>query len=294
MDSITSMKLVHQLREDIKIEVSIKDIFSYRTIRALSNHIRILSMQDEDNVQSSWDFDVYAEYNAAVTQEIFFLFPPGDGGAEAYIENFIPHLVKYHIVAFNNYYLYVQNKKKGQYETTFELLADIYIQYIKKLQPHGPYYFFGWCFGGMLAMEISRKLATFGDEIKFLGIIDAFFLEGTDFFGKEVVGLNYVPRRVSLDIMPKIENIVLFKAMKSVTFTGDAKVDEPGAIFAKHMLLAEDNYLTNILDKEEFSVIPFDGDHFTWIKDKAIVDNIVFHLDVSLSRACFNNPSRPF
>ncbi|CAF4379809.1 unnamed protein product, partial [Rotaria sp. Silwood2] len=60
------------------------------------------------------------------SDNILFILPPGDGGAESYFTNIIPHLSSYKLVVFNNYYknLKEKNMEKG---LSFEELARVYI-----------------------------------------------------------------------------------------------------------------------------------------------------------------------
>ena len=52
-------------------------------------------------------------------------------------------------------------------------MAASYVGLIRELQPHGPYRLAGHSFGGLLAFEMARLLAEQGEEIGWLGIIDA-------------------------------------------------------------------------------------------------------------------------
>jgi thioesterase domain-containing protein/aryl carrier-like protein len=58
-----------------------------------------------------------------------------------------------------------------------EAMAADYINHIRQLQPRGPYLLAGFCFGGLVAFEMSRQLAAEGDIVEFLGLLDSFFHE---------------------------------------------------------------------------------------------------------------------
>ncbi len=53
-----------------------------------------------------------------------------------------------------------------------EIMAAHYIEWIKGLQPQGPYHLVGYCFGGNVAYEMARQLRAKGEEVAFLGILD--------------------------------------------------------------------------------------------------------------------------
>ncbi len=49
--------------------------------------------------------------------------------------------------------------------TDFSEMARRYVCQLRTIQPRGPYYLGGFCFGGALAMEMARQLADAGEEI---------------------------------------------------------------------------------------------------------------------------------
>ncbi|OXA38106.1 N-(5-amino-5-carboxypentanoyl)-L-cysteinyl-D-valine synthase [Folsomia candida] len=68
-----------------------------------------------------------------------FVLPPGEGGAESYFGNIAQNLGGFNLIIFNNFYL-AMNKPDT---CSFEQLAKMYLKYIRELQPHGPYHFWG-------------------------------------------------------------------------------------------------------------------------------------------------------
>jgi len=54
-----------------------------------------------------------------------------------------------------------------------ESLAQDYIGIIRSRQARGPYRLLGYSFAGVVAYEVARQLRAAGDEVSFLGLIDA-------------------------------------------------------------------------------------------------------------------------
>ncbi len=52
---------------------------------------------------------------------------------------------------------------------SIEEMAALYILEIRKVQPKGPYYIAGYCFGAIAAFEMAKQLFREGDKIAFLG-----------------------------------------------------------------------------------------------------------------------------
>lgn len=50
-------------------------------------------------------------------------------------------------------------------------LAAHYVASIRRVQPHGPYFIAGLCFGGILALEMARLLQAKGEEVALLTLI---------------------------------------------------------------------------------------------------------------------------
>lgn len=57
---------------------------------------------------------------------------------------------------------------------TVEEAATFYVGEIRKIQPHGPYYLGGYCFGGVVAFEMARKLEESGEPTETLFIVDGY------------------------------------------------------------------------------------------------------------------------
>jgi thioesterase domain-containing protein len=61
----------------------------------------------------------------------------------------------------------------------FEGLASQYIQAMKKIQPHGPYYLGGMCEGARIAFDMARLLEYQGEQVRVLAILDTWVLENS-------------------------------------------------------------------------------------------------------------------
>lgn len=56
---------------------------------------------------------------------------------------------------------------------TVPKMAERYLAALREEQPHGPYLLAGWSFGGTVAYEMAARLEAAGEEVAFLGLIDA-------------------------------------------------------------------------------------------------------------------------
>ncbi|GGJ02573.1 dimodular nonribosomal peptide synthase [Saccharopolyspora subtropica] len=53
-------------------------------------------------------------------------------------------------------------------------MAAEYLEHIRRVQPHGPYHFLGWSFGGVVAHEMSTQLQAQGEEVRLLCMLDSY------------------------------------------------------------------------------------------------------------------------
>lgn len=99
---------------------------------------------------------------------IFFMHGVGAGNLWTYA-NLTPHLGDDQPV-----YALESRAMRGLEEfSRIEEMAAHYIEEIRTVQPRGPYYLGGYCFGGNVAYEIARRLHTQGETVALLALLDS-------------------------------------------------------------------------------------------------------------------------
>ncbi|MDU4094397.1 MAG: beta-ketoacyl synthase N-terminal-like domain-containing protein, partial [Pantoea sp.] len=78
-----------------------------------------------------------------------------------------------------------------------EAIADYYLQIIKTVQPVGPYDIGGYCLGGIIAYEISRKLQLNNEQVNSLVLIDSPDNQG---FNKAAKSANIPLKNAALQV----------------------------------------------------------------------------------------------
>ncbi|PCK33193.1 hypothetical protein CEX98_03070, partial [Pseudoalteromonas piscicida] len=135
-----------------------------------------LAASEQAGLKTLSDIEVGALVNDSDAAIEWFLFPPGGGGAESYLQSIAPKLSS-PCYCFNNIYA-AQDKPKGSlaYEYyQFQTLALQYVIHLKKLKPSGPYRLFGWSFGATLALEVAKLLQQSGDTVEQIVFVDPCF-----------------------------------------------------------------------------------------------------------------------
>jgi thioesterase domain-containing protein len=57
---------------------------------------------------------------------------------------------------------------------TIEAMAQFHLEAVKELQPHGPYVFVGHSLGGLVALEMARRVKAEGEEVALLAMLDSY------------------------------------------------------------------------------------------------------------------------
>ena len=249
------------------------------------NMLRSLNSNDSFVKEISY-FDPYIEFKCSQSDaKYLFVLPPGEGGAESYINNIASYLQHLNLVLFNNLYLCQENTLK-----TFEELAGFYIHYIKQVQLTGPYSFLGWSFGGVLSLEIAMQLQQMGEEIENIFFVDSYFNvvksykdinrpNRTDIIDE--INYIYKPSRNKLiKLAESVRNIVLFKATKK---TEIVSTDDEQLLFSYYTQTHYNN-LDSLIPCKYISLKKLSACHFSWVKDKSTVSEITTIIDWEMNR----------
>ena len=111
---------------------------------------------------------VFAVHTHGVSPVIFFVYP--DESSMLTLRHFTEPLGSDHrIVGL----LPERDGRRFDRSLGIEDLAEPMLQDIRKVQPSGAYRIAGYSFGGLLAYELASRLRASGDEVAWLGILDA-------------------------------------------------------------------------------------------------------------------------
>lgn len=64
----------------------------------------------------------------------------------------------------------------GHMHSTIEEMAAQYVDEVKSVQPHGPYYLGGYCLGGTVSLEMAQRLKAQGERTDLVVMIDTYNL----------------------------------------------------------------------------------------------------------------------
>jgi thioesterase domain-containing protein len=58
--------------------------------------------------------------------------------------------------------------------STVQEMASAYVKEVLTVQPHGPYFFGGYCLGGIIAFEIAQQLTARGKKVELVLLLDTY------------------------------------------------------------------------------------------------------------------------
>jgi nocardicin nonribosomal peptide synthetase NocB len=106
--------------------------------------------------------------NPDATRGALFLVHPGEGLALPY-HGLAPLLPEWRVHALSN-------PRFGEREHRFGSLAEMaarYVEWVRTLEPEGPYRLGGWSFGGAVALEMARQMHAHGDSVSAVLLVDS-------------------------------------------------------------------------------------------------------------------------
>jgi amino acid adenylation domain-containing protein len=158
--SLLATRLVSRIREHLGAELSIRSVFEAPTVSALAV---LISSGPAENA-----FDVLIPLRPHGTREPLFCVHPAGGLSWPYST-----LLKF-LEDRPVYGLQMRGIENAEHfpRTVDEMVGD-YVGQIRSVQPRGPYNLLGWSLGGIIAHAIATRLQHQGEQVGFLGILDA-------------------------------------------------------------------------------------------------------------------------
>ena len=158
--SLLAFRLIGAIETSFDKKLPLSALLQAPTIEQLAKLIH----EEGETTSSSW----LTPPLPGNSRPILFCIPPA-GNSLLGFANIVHHLGA-------DYPFYVPQPLGLEGETApherVEDMAAHYIQEIQTIQPNGPYYLGGRCFGGIVAYEMARQLVEQGEKVALLALID--------------------------------------------------------------------------------------------------------------------------
>ena len=162
--SLKAVTIVNRIANELGAELPLAELYTNPYIAAAREYIHRTKRCDViENIEG-----VLLLKRGEQTDKNFFMVHAGNGKGAAYIK------LAHHLNDALTYWG-IDYEKPNAYDpcvASIEKLAANYVEKIRKIQPKGPYYISGWCFGGTVAVEMARQLEAVNEELKFVGMFN--------------------------------------------------------------------------------------------------------------------------
>lgn len=156
-NSLLAMRMFSEIKKTFKKSLPVSIIFQEDTIERLAKYLSSFDQASDSSL---------VPIQPQGTKPPLFCVHGGGGEVLIYRGLSVSLGVDYPVYGLR--YTGSQNDTS----ISVESLAEKYIEDIREIQPAGPYYILGFCFGGAIAYEMSNKLLKAGQEVAVLAILN--------------------------------------------------------------------------------------------------------------------------
>ncbi len=166
--SLLAVQMIRRVRTTLGIETTLRTLFEAPTVAELAQRLLKLNGAQDDS------FDVVLPLQPKGTRPPLFCIHPGTGLSWGYTA------LSQHLDADQPVYGIQARGLNGltPLAETFNAMAADYLKQIRRIQPNGPYYLLGWCFGGKVAHSIAIQLEQQGEKVALLALLDTYPKDG--------------------------------------------------------------------------------------------------------------------
>jgi amino acid adenylation domain-containing protein len=159
--SILAARLIAKIQQLLGIDLPLNALFQSPTIEYLASVLR--------REQPASTFSSLVKIQSGNLTPPFFCVHPSGGNVLCYAP------LAHHLGPEQAFYG-LQSWGLGRVNfshTTIEEMASHYLNDMKTVQPHGPYFLGGWSMGGVVAFEIAQQLQMQGEQVGLLALLDS-------------------------------------------------------------------------------------------------------------------------
>lgn len=184
MDSLMSICILGSLREQTDLTLPGSLFQDYPSIDAIEEFLglkpkpapraraRANTKHPSNKKASSRSFppaaSILMQGNPKTATKTLFLFPDGSGSATSYAS--IPNISS-DVCVYGLNCPFMTTPE--DFTIGIDGVAVLYLEEVRRRQPHGPYYFGGWSAGGIVAFEVTQLLIQDGERVEKMVFFDS-------------------------------------------------------------------------------------------------------------------------
>ena len=166
--SLLGIRLFARIEKELGTKLPVSLLFQSPTVERLAQAIR--------GVEASPDWSILVPIQTGGARPPFFCVHGFGGGVLGYAE-----LARLLGPAQPFYGLQAHGLSgRDDPDAQIEHMAARYLQAMRIVQPKGPYYVGGYCYGGVVAFEIARQLRAHGEQVALLAVLEGYALRRSE------------------------------------------------------------------------------------------------------------------
>lgn len=161
-NSLLAITLAVKINATLNLKINVSLLLVYRTIADQASFLLETS-------SSNLEFKPISTFQSKGLKPPLFFIHPSMTGSEVYkdmVNEFDQDQPFYGVESYNFNHLEAP-------ETDLRSLAKRYVDYIRVVQPHGPYYLGGYSLGGNISYEIAHQLINMGETVEGVYLVDS-------------------------------------------------------------------------------------------------------------------------
>jgi len=170
--SLAATRLMAQMLSAFEIDIPLQALFLEPTIAGLAEHLQYDTANRSYRYVStipSWKCVVAAQPKGTRIPFFFVAGYQGPDDALLVLSRFVPYLGSDQpVFGFRPRWI----EGAGEAYASVEEAAREFLAELRTIQPHGPYLLGGHCVGGVIALEMARRLIQEGDKVNLLALLD--------------------------------------------------------------------------------------------------------------------------
>ncbi|MGP4021368.1 amino acid adenylation domain-containing protein [Saccharopolyspora sp. 5N708] len=168
--SLLAAKLIGRVRDALGVRLNVGSLFAAPTVAGLAERLRSGDSRRSSQGGSRDALEILLPLRTEGSEPPLFCVHPAAGLAWPFSG------LLGHIDAERPIYG-IQSRGLAEPKPVAASLSEMaaeYLAHIRQVQPHGPYHFLGWSFGGVVAHEMSTHLQAQGEEVRLLCMLDSY------------------------------------------------------------------------------------------------------------------------
>lgn len=159
-NSLVALRLAGRIADDFGQELPLADLFRGQTVAEMAQLL--------DGTRETMQHRSLVPLRAEGEGTPFFCIHPGGGTALCFQD------LARHMDPKRPFYGLQSRGLDGKEPplTEIETMARCYLEEMRDIQPRGPYYIGGMCFGGLIAFEMARQLTAQGETLGLIAVLD--------------------------------------------------------------------------------------------------------------------------